>query len=298
MNVSEILTIIIGYIYLFLSIGINIVKVVYFFIKKEILPNLLLYYVLKVLSGFAGLFYGLTFLDKVGYYLVTPFLAVVLLDFIVLGIICVLNLKQYINNLHKIQPENLVNASESKLNKINKIRSKLTSKITKNKPNRPRSKSMSNLLLYEKPNILRQTKSVNSITEIEQHFMSNYIKQILAEYTFHGEAPKSNIRIPQQVNYYNTKSKTKQVKKSKTKPSKKSKKKSFDSTKDILMDECENVEEFLFDEDEEYSDDLDEDLDEDEDEDIDMEESDIEIDEEEEEGISGLFDYLGGLINN
>ena len=83
MRVIEIISIVIGYMYLFISIFISVVKLAFIFLKKKILPNALVYYLLKILSGTAGLAYGLTFLDKLSYYLVTPFLAVLSLDFII-----------------------------------------------------------------------------------------------------------------------------------------------------------------------------------------------------------------------
>ena len=297
MDVSEILTIIIGYIYLFLSIGINIIKVVYIFIKKKVLPNLLLYYVLKVLSGCAGLLYGLTFLDKVGYYLVTPFLAVVLLDFIVLGIICVLNLKQYINNLHKIHPEGSINNVKPKLKKSKKKIKNITIK----KPNKMRRiKSSSNLKPYKRNNTIRQIKSENSMEELEQTFMSNYIKHILAGYTFNNNIPKLKNRItitPQ----CDVSEEVKSTKKKTNKGNKKKKqKKSNDGVKDVLMDEGEDIEEFLFDDDDEELDDLEDDDDididdGDEDDDGGDEDDDGDEDEDEDEG-GGLLDYLGELM--
>jgi len=300
MDVSEILTIIIGYIYLFLSIGINIIKVVYIFIKKKVLPNLLLYYVLKVLSGCAGLLYGLTFLDKVGYYLVTPFLAVVLLDFIVLGIICVLNLKQYINNLHKIHPEGSINNVKPKLKKSKKRFKKKIKNITIKKPNKMRRiKSSSNLKPYKRNNTIRQIKSENSLEELEQTFMSNYIKHILAGYTFNNNIPilKNRITITPQCD---VSEEVKSTKKKTNKGNKKKKhKKSNDGVKDALMDEGEDIEEFLFDDDDEELDDLEDDDDididdGDEDED-DGDDEDEDGDEDEDEG-GGLLDYLGELM--
>jgi len=307
MILSEILTVVVGYIYLFLSIGINIVKVVYIFIKKKILPNLLLYYVLKVLSGCAGILYGLTFLDKVAYYLVSPFLAVLLLDFIVLGIICVLNLKQYINNLHRIHPET-ARKTQHKLQKIKKLKKKSNNLSKIPVVPRPRIQSMSNIPA-DKKTVLRKNKSKNSLKDLEETFMSNYIKHVLQDFTFSTMQPHVK-RIGNNDNQeYIVEAEPKKErknknpkKKQKTKKNKrrktKTKTKKKDNVKDYLADEVEGIGEDIVEEESDYLEDLedDEDIEIDDDEDMDDDEDEDEDEEDDEESGGGFLDYIGGLL--
>lgn len=285
MDTVEILTIIVGYIYLFISIFINIIKVVYIFIKKKILPNLLLYYILKVVSGTAGILYGLTFLDKMPYYLVTPFLAVVSLDFIVLGIICVLNVKQYVNNLKKIYPE-ISNSAKQKFKNLKKPKRSILNK----------GKSMSDLRRNTKPSKpkLKRIKSETNIRELEETFMANYIQCILAEYKF-GTKQKEICNSPMKQRKEVNKGKKKQMGKKKKTQKKKKKESVKDSINEYLIEEGENI----WEEEEDYIEDLedDEDIDveEDDEEDDDEDDDDDDDDDEDDDG-GGILDYIAGIL--
>ena len=172
MTPIEIVTVILGYIYLFTSIFVNVIKVTYIFLKKQILPNVLLYYLLKVLSGVLGILYGLTFLDKVSYYMITPFLAVISLDLLVLGVVCVLTLKQHLNKLIKVHP-----IDPKPVRKLPK--SKKTLKKTQNIGNKRLVKSRSMPTLLLKPNLRpprrHRSTTIHTVSDLDEIYMANYI---------------------------------------------------------------------------------------------------------------------------
>ena len=300
MREIEIFSIIVGYMYLFISIFIGVVKLAFIFLKKQILPNALVYYLLKILSGTAGLAYGLTFLDKISYYLVTPFLAVLSLDFIILGVVSVLNLKQYFNRLQQIHPQLIENSKSNNFNTPK--RRKLRNKKLK------RSKSDNNLQEHNKSQ-LRSIKSTGDIKKMEQDYMTTYISSILAEYNYSNRyITNSSIQLIENNSRTTSPIKPQQKNKIAKKPKrgKKGKKKKKDKnkkTKDFIEDETEEIGEEIFEEveedesedEEDESDDEEEESDEEEDE-SDDEEDESEDDDDDEDDEDGIMDYVGDYI--
>ena len=109
MDYKNILLIISGYIYLFIAIVVTIVRISLICVNSIISPELLIYYCLKVFTGFSGIIYGLIFITRLEYYFITPFIAVFMLDFITLAVMGIIQLKQRLTNIKnskvKIHPE-------------------------------------------------------------------------------------------------------------------------------------------------------------------------------------------------
>ena len=291
MREIEIFSIIVGYMYLFISIFIGVVKLAFIFLKKQILPNALVYYLLKILSGTAGLAYGLTFLDKISYYLVTPFLAVLSLDFIILGVVSVLNLKQYFNRLQQIHPQLIENSKSNNFNTPK--RRKLRNKKLK------RSKSDNNLQ-EQGENKLRSVKSTGDIKKMEQDYMTTYISSILAEYNYSNRyITNSSIQLIENNSRTTSPIKPQQKNKIAKKPKrgKKGKKKKKDkNTKDFIEDETEEIGEEIFEEVEEEESDEEDDESDEEDDESDEEEDESEDEDDDEDDEDGIMEYVGDYI--
>ena len=289
MREIEIFSIIVGYMYLFISIFIGVVKLAFIFLKKQILPNALVYYLLKILSGTAGLAYGLTFLDKISYYLVTPFLAVLSLDFIILGVVSVLNLKQYFNRLQQIHPQLIENSKSNNFNTPK--RRKLRNKKLK------RSKSDNNLQ-KQGENKLRSVKSTGDIKKMEQDYMTTYISSILAEYNYSNRyITNSSIQLIENTSRTTSPIKPQQKNKIAKKPKRGKKGKKKDkNTKDLIEDEVEEIGEDIFEEVEEEESDEEDDESDEEDDESDEEEDESEDEDDDEDDEDGIMEYVGDYI--
>ena len=150
MDIITILTIIIGYVYLIISILVAIVKISYTCVKQSIMPKLILYYLIKSTNSFIGITYGMLFLNKVEYFLIAPFIGVFLIELFTLLIIGGLQLH---NSLLETKLKNKVVPKCKIVNRKNKI-----------------------FKLQDKPRRLHRSQSVPQITD---EYMLNYIgKQV------------------------------------------------------------------------------------------------------------------------
>ena len=298
MTPIEIVSVVMGYIYFFISIFISVIKLVYIFLKNKIMPNLILYYLLKTLSGFSGILYGLTFLDKLSYYLITPFISVFLLDFIVLGVVCVVRFRDHINQLKKVHPiSNAFRVLKSDSNRARK-RSKSEPNLSTIKDKKPlrRRSSESNLLIIKDKKPLRRTRSDKDLKILEEDYMVHYIANSLGR-----RGGIESIKITnkdgklEQVPKKNTKSK-------KLNKSKKKKKKKTDmgDMEDMMEEEMDDLEEEMDDLEEEMDDDdTEEEEDEnEEEEDEDEEEEDEDEDEDEEQGGGIISNIIGSIFDS
>ena len=116
MDYRNILLIIAGYIYLFVAIVVTVLRISIICVNTTIMPELLIYYCLKVFTGLMGILYGLVFITRLEYYLITPFIAVFMLDFITLAVIGILQLKSKLTILKK---RNKIHPRKNRI-KINK----------------------------------------------------------------------------------------------------------------------------------------------------------------------------------
>ena len=289
MTPIEIVSVVMGYIYFFISIFISVIKLVYIFLKNKIMPNLILYYLLKTLSGFSGILYGLTFLDKLSYYLITPFISVFLLDFIVLGVVCVVRFRDHINQLKKVHPiSNAFSVLKSDSNRPRKRSKSEPNLLTiKDKKTLRRRSSEPNFLIIKDKKPLRRTRCDKDLKILEEDYMVHYIANSIGRREINHIKITTKDEILEEVPKKNNKSK--KLKKSKThkKSKKKKKKKKTDmgDMEDMMEEEMDDLEEEMDDLEEEVDDDdIEEDEDGDEDEDGEDE------DEDDEQG--------GGLISN
>ena len=151
MDYKNILLIISGYIYLFIAIVVTIVRISLICVNSIISPELLIYYCLKVFTGFSGIIYGLIFITRLEYYFITPFIAVFMLDFITLAVMGIIQLKQRLTNIKnskvKIHPE------RSFMKKKNyKKRGKHGIKKSRSMPNEINKASLQYNQYYSPPN--------------------------------------------------------------------------------------------------------------------------------------------------
>ena len=151
MDYKNILLIISGYIYLFIAIVVTIVRISLICVNSIISPELLIYYCLKVFTGFSGIIYGLIFITRLEYYFITPFIAVFMLDFITLAVMGIIQLKQRLTNIKnskvKIHPE------RSFMKKKNyKKRGKHGIKKSRSMPNEINKASLQYNQYYSQPN--------------------------------------------------------------------------------------------------------------------------------------------------
>ena len=70
MNISEIILIMSGYIYLLTNIILTIIRIILYCYKSTIGSHMLLIYFLKIISNIIGTIYALFFLYKIKYYII------------------------------------------------------------------------------------------------------------------------------------------------------------------------------------------------------------------------------------
>lgn len=177
MDVITIITIIFGYMYLIISLCIAIIKISYTCIKADIIPKLIIYYLIKTINSVIGISYGLLFLNRVEYYFIAPFISVFFVELFTLLIIGALQLH---NSLIAVKLKNKIVPWQS--NKLTKKSKQYDLPISE-------YKSYSQYPQYY-PQYSPQVpiKKIQSAPQLTDEYMLNYIN--------HNVRPKNNMAPP------------------------------------------------------------------------------------------------------